>query len=695
MRKKRTHALFEKYDPVRSAKKKSTVFTARYIGITAVFLLVCLFYVIKLVDIQSKGEAGSHDDNGHFTRTYTVAGVRGEIYDRNGVLLVGNEVNHDIIFEYGAIPDTTAEFNRSILATLEAIERAGASDCLSKDYYVLEGSYPDLTYSNKLADRDSDEYKYLLRILDTNKMHPSEASEKELVKMLCNKYKLFEDLYTNEEITALLRVRYELERVQFGYYNSYTLAENVPAELVSYIEESGINGVNFKIDSERVYHYPGYASHILGRVGKIQAEDLEYYKQLGYSMNAYVGTSGCEKAFESYLHAEDGVLAVEYDADGSVVQKYYELEPISGNDVYLTIDIKLQIAAEDTIKESITAIESAEAGSAVALDPNSGAIYAIASYPTFDLTKISEIDYYNSLLENPHLPELNRALSGVYPPGSVYKIGAALAALEEGHITSSSTYTCNKVFPHLHGPTCLGNHGVSSVTEAIRDSCNVFFYYLGMEMGIDNITKYTKPLGLGVATGIELPERVGMVAGRLTASSWSAGNDLSAAIGQANHGYTPLQLGVYTSTLTNGGTRYKAHLLDSVRQFYTGKVIYEYEPEVLETVEISRKNVDTVLEGMRLVVESNQNIKYNFSSTPVTVGGKTGTAQVDGKADYALFAGAAPYNDPEIVGVCVIEEGAAGGLSSKTVSEIFKAYYEQKKALEEDLSKDNQTTPQN
>lgn len=660
-------------------QKRKYGFSARYIGITAVFLLICLFYVIKMYQIQSSGTPGAFDDNGLTTRTYTVAGIRGEIYDRNGKLLVGNSINYDIVFEYGSIPDTTPELNRAILDALEAMQKTDSISYLSDDLYPLEGVYPELHFTAEAMDTSSKTYAALLKIFDSNKLGGADdIDEKLLTDALRRKYKMYEDRYSPEEITALLRIRYEMERVQFGYYNPYVLASNVPPSLVSYLQESGVDGINFKINAERVYLYPGYASHILGRVGKIQAEDTEKYLSLGYSLDSIVGNSGCEKAFEEYLHSQDGIMTVVYDENGSIVEKRYDVTPISGNDVWLTIDIDMQIAAEDTLAETIGLVGSANAGATVTLDPNSGAIYAIASFPTFDLTQMQSIDYYNSLLADEDLPELNRALSGVYPPGSVYKIGAALAALEENKITAASTYVCNKVFPHLHGPTCLGNHGTITVTDAIKDSCNVFFYYLGMEMGTDNITKYTKPLGLGVPTGIELPERVGVVAGKANAGIWDAGNDLSAAIGQANHGYTPLQMAVYTATLTNGGSRYAAHLLDSVHEFYTGKVIYKTEPKILETVNINEANKNTVLEGMRRVVESNATISSYFRPVPVTVGGKTGTAQVNGKADYALFAGAAPYDDPEIVGVCIIEEGAMGTNASRTVAKIFDAYYDKK-----------------
>ncbi len=675
MRRKQKRTLFDPLEPSRAPKRKTQILSRRCIGVLVIFLAVIVFYLIKLGDIQKKGDMTNQINPDQVVRTYSVAGLRGEIYDRNGVLLVGNETRYDVIFEYGAIPDTTHEFNRSILEALDAIEITGNAACLCDDFYVLEGLYPKFSYSAKVSDPNSDESKYLKKILDSNNL-PSDTSADELASALARKYRMYEDYYTTEEITDLLRVRYEMERVGFGYYQPYTLAKNVPVELISFIEEAGIDGINFKIEAGRVYSYPGYASHILGRVGKIQESELEYYEGLGYSMNALVGNSGCEKAFESYLHSQDGVLEVTYDKNGNIIDKKYLVEPISGNDVWLTIDINMQIAAEDSLKKSIDSLPSSNAGSAVAVDANSGAVLAIASYPTFDLTKISDPDYYDTIRNDKNSPEMNRALSGSYAPGSVYKLGVALAALEEKNIDFSTSYTCNKVFPHLHNPTCLENHGAYTVTEAIRDSCNVFFYYLGMDMGTDNITKYTLPLGLGAHTGIEIPENAGTVGGSANSSDpWSKGNDLSAAIGQANHAYTPLQMALYTATLTNGGNRYNAHLLDSVREFYTQRVIFDYEESVAQTISISPENRTIILNAMRDIVDSHSSIKQRFASLSVAVGGKTGTAEVNGKVDNALFAGVAPYDDPEIAAVCILEEGAVGANASATVAEIFKAYY--------------------
>lgn len=673
MPKKKNTVNFERYKIPKN--KDNLNRTARYVAIGAVFLVICAFYMVKLIGIQLEGSKSEQPSDGNVIRTYTVSGKRGEICDRNGTVLVGNKSTYSVVFEYGAIPDTTAEFNRSILAALRAIDDTGNTKCLADDLYVLEGTYPNLRYTDAAYDTGSDEFQGLLKILHSNKLSVADTTAKDLTSALVRKYKLYSDYYTDDEITALLRVRYEMERVGFGLYQSYTLARNVSVGLMSYMEESGIDGINFVTESERVYHYPGYASHILGRLGKIQAEDVDYYTGLGYSLDAYVGVSGCEQAFEGFLHGQDGILAVEYDKDGNVVDKYYEVEPISGSDVWLTIDIDLQIAAEDGLRETISGIESSQAGASVAIDPNNGDILAIASYPTFDITRTSDPDYYESIRNNELSPELNRAVSGVYAPGSTYKVGVALAALEEGNITQSTTYTCNHVFPELHRPTCLGNHGPITVADAIKVSCNIFFYYVGLDMGTDNITKYTSRLGLGVSTGIEIPERTGLVAGRENRPDWNSGDDISAAIGQSDHGYTPLQIGVYMSSIVNGGTRYAAHLLSSVHGFYNGEIIYESKATVLDSVEFSESTYSTLMSAMRSVITySGNNLSGYFSDIPA-VAGKTGTAEVGGKKDYALFMGCAPYDDPEIVAVCVLEQGVRGTYAAGPVSRIFREYF--------------------
>lgn len=656
----------------------------RYGAVAAVFAVVCLIFTIVLATVQIKGPQTEYVPSNGNTKTVTVSGLRGEIYDRNGKLLVGNSTSYDLLYEYGAMPNTYKEINAELLYILDAVELTGNGDKLARSYYPLEGIYPQVKYRPAVSDTASNEYYYLQRVLKRCGLS-SDASALELAEYLVNKYKLDETLYNDGQIRDLLRLWYEMERIDFGQFQSYALAKDVSVELVTYIQEKGLEGVTFKTVSQRVYEYPGVASHILGRLGKITAETAEYYSELGYPMDCYVGTTGCEAAFESILHGQDGKMVITYDDDGNVVEKHYEVEPISGNDVWLTIDIDLQIAAEIGLRESAELCDTSRGGAITALDPNTGAILAVASYPTYDLTLFSDTAYYNSLLENADTPLVNRALQGVYAPGSTYKIGVALAALEKGTPDVFSTCICEGKYTALQGrqPACNGVHGVTDIFEAIQESCNIFFYNLGHKMGIDAITEYTKPLGLGSATGVELGERVGTVAGpeyRLAnkLEAWGVGDDVSAAIGQADHGYTPLQLSVYMASIVNGGTRYSAHILDSVRSFYTDEAIETYAPKVLDTVNISDNSYSILINAMGRVVANNPEVEQYFKNVSVSVGGKTGTAEVTGKQDYALFSGFAPLDDPQIVVSCIIEEGQHGYYASHAVAVVMEEYFKAK-----------------
>ena len=514
-------------------------------------------------------------------------------------------------------------------------------------------------------------------------MDKKKTTADDVVKYLTSRYKLSASLYTNEEITALLRLCYEMERVDFGAYQSYTIATGVNLAMITHIEEARIEGANFTTGSERIYAYPGIASHILGRVGKITAENADYYSERGYPMDALVGIEGCEKQFEEWLRGSDGVMVIRYDESGNIIEKYYEVEPVGGNDVYLTIDIDLQIAAEKALAENVTSIETAKGGACTVLDPNTGALLASATYPTYDLTKFDDQEYVNSLLENPQSPFLNRALSGIYAPGSTYKMGVALAALQGGAISTDTCYTCNGVYPAHGNPKCTHVDGTINVTTAIQNSCNIFFYsVLDKALNdISQVTSYTTRLGLGVPTGIELPEAVGTVAGpgySAQSTIWTKANDLHAAIGQSDHGYTPLQMSVYMATLANGGTRYSTHILDSVHKFYSGETLYAYTPSILDSGIIQADTHAVLKDAMARVITENDAVRRRLAAVPVAVGGKTGTAQYTNKVDYALFSGFAPLDSPEIVATCVIDEGQHGYLASETVAAVFEAYFEKK-----------------
>ncbi len=663
--------------------RKKTNTGARNAVLGIVFSVICLIFVIILAAVQIKGPSGAYASDDKNTRVVTVSGLRGEIYDRNGRLLVGNATTHDLIYEYGAMPYAKKEINAELLAVLDAVEQTGNSGKLCADFFPLEGVYPNVRYKSAISDTSSQEYLHFSKVIKNEGLKP-DISATALAEYYIDRFEIYEELYSSAERMSLIRMWYEMDRVGFGAWQSYKIAENVSEELVTYINELGLLGVTFKTVSERVYMYPGVASHILGRVGKITAETAEHYTSLGYPLDAFVGIDGCELAFEPILHGQDGKLVIEYDDDGNIIDKYYETEPISGDDVYLTIDIDLQIAAEEGLAETAASIEGAGGGAITAVSPTAGDVLALASYPTYDLSRFSDKQYYASLLENKDNPFYNRAIKGAYAPGSTYKIGVALSALENGTITDRDTCYCEHVYTGLDtmSPTCLGTHGSINVYEAIQESCNIFFYSLGQKMGLDSVTDYTERLGLGTKTGIELGENTGTAANSAFADEndkpWGKESDVLGAIGQSYHTYTPLQLAVYMSSIVNGGTRYEAHLLNSTKHFYSGETLSSYTPKALDTVAFDKSTYNTLIEAMRRVVANNGEVSRYFENVSVSVGGKTGTAEVAGQGDNALFAGFAPVESPEIVISCIIEEGLHGYNAAAASAKVFEKYFENK-----------------
>ena len=675
---------------------------ARYIALGVVFVLICLIYITRLVNYQITGvDFYAYTKTNTYRRTEIIQSHRGELYDRNGKPLVTNKYTYDLVFDYGSMPRTNAEKNEMFLSLLDALEYTGNGDPFSEISSPISGSYPDFSYNEAFFESASAKKRFE-RVMKDYALDVDISSEK-LVKYFLKYYSLVdskgEPKYTPEEITFLLKLRFDLYFNDFAPTNPYTIIKNVDMSLISYIKELGLRGVTFPQSVERVYNYPGYASHILGRTGKIQAADAEYYTSLGYPLDAIVGTSGAEKAFESYLRGVDGKKVIVEDAYGNVIEEYIEKEPIAGKDVYLTIDIDLQIAAEIALENNIKYIaenaltvegdhdgEDADAGGLTAIDPNTGELLASASYPTYNLATFSED--WPSIRDNPLSPMTNRAFSGMYPPGSTFKIATAIAALEEDIISPETIIETKGRYTYYdaNGPRCWiylmhgWSHGKIDVTEAIQESCNYFFFEVGRLLGIDKLNHYCSSLGLGQPTGIELPEWNGILAGPEYRENngldiWNPGDTLNAAIGQAENAFSPLQLSTYMSAVVNGGTRYQTHLLYAVKEFGTDNVIYQSNPNVVSALDISTETHTTVLEAMKDVTE-NGSASRLFRNYAIKVGGKTGTAQVSKNAsDNAIFTAFAPFDDPKIVVSCVIERGSSGTDAGLSVRDIFDVYF--------------------
>lgn len=663
-------------------KRKSAA--SKYVIMSAIFALICAIFVARLINLQFDREK-TEDLRAHSdvsTRTEVIQALRGNICDRNGTVLVTSSYSYDIIFDYATMPDESEDFNRTILSVIDAMKQTQNTDKRSSDYYPFMGQYPNISYTNEALTPDTTVKSSLDRILKRIDLEGATAGE--LVDYIVKRNKLdarAEDgtpLYSNEEISSLIRVIYDMMRVQFSAVQPYCIATGVDVSFVTYVKELSLKGVKDKISTKRTYLYPGYASHILGRVGAITAETWEEYKALGYDINATVGLDGCEAAFEEYLRGTDGVLTTKINAKGEIVDQYVSAPPVAGKDVWLTIDIDAQIAAEDTLAEYI---ESAgkDKGASVALDPNNGDILALASYPTYDLTTFSK--NYSALVSDKSSPLLNRAIYAAYAPGSTFKIAVSLAGLENNKISRSSTIFCDHGY-RLHGFSInCENHPASlthlNVIDAIKYSCNAFFIGLGYDnLDINTMTDYCVNLGLGQSTGIELSELKGQIACPDNALNWTQYEEASSYIGQSIHKYTPLQVSSYMATVANGGTRYAAHLLHSVHTF-SGEVVYKYEKVVLSSVEISSSTLSIIKEGMREMVNNSGSASYymyDVENINATVCGKSGTAQIGGGKQNCWFVAFAPMTSPQIVVSSIVEEGSSGAAVSQIDAAVIGAY---------------------
>ena len=452
----------------------------------------------------------------------------------------------------------------------------------------------------------------------------------------------------------------------------------VTPRLLARVKEEGLAGVSFTPAVQRVGSGT-LAPHVLGRVGQMSPEEWEVYQDRGYAMDETVGKDGAEGAFESYLHGTPGQNVLETDKDGRITGETNAVQPQAGRDVTLTLDRDLQAAAETALAGFLDRHPQATGGALVALDVRDGGVLAMVSQPGYDAASFSAD--YAALSQDEAHPLMNRAVQGLYAPGSTFKLVTAAAALEEGFLTPETQILDTGRYTYYKSPQpqCWlyrqegKTHGLETVSEAIADSCNIFFYDAGRRVGIDMLGQYARALGLGEKTGIELAgEQAGVVAGpEYTASvggTWYEGSVLSAAIGQENNRFTPLQLAHMVATLVGGGDRWQVHLLQKV----AGEA--PREKVRLGKVNLSPGNVAAIKEGMLAVTQSGS-LAAAFQSLPVQVGAKTGSAQVDGEeTSNAVLVCFAPYEDPEIALAVVVEQGGSGSPLGTVAAQVIQAY---------------------
>lgn len=660
------------------------------------FCLACIVFSIRLIDLQivRRSRFRPATASTTLTRESAITAQRGDICDRNGVVLVTNEYTHDLVIDYFSLPGTVKEENEMLINLYRTCIAGGAEPILCENY-PLTGTYPEMSFvpgSEQTVSAIIDHYNL-----------KKGSSAKGIAKYLADRYDLLNSdgslIYSSEETLIIMHLRWSMLAADFYNLGTYTLAVDIPREVMVSVSESSVRGALVSTVATRHYNYPGCASHILGQVGSIFAEDWEEYKAKGYSMDAKVGISGCEKLFEDYLRGQDGVLVTVYDKQGNVIDSYVKKEPVAGSDVWLTLDIELQQTAEAALPENIAYAvshatgthtgEDASAAAFVMVEVDTGQVLAMASYPTYDLTTFNED--YESLKQAEVSPLLNRAINGLYAPGSTFKPGVAVAALDEGVITTSTIINTTGRYTYFkdYQPRCWyyistgRSHGAINVHEALRVSCNCFFYEVGRLLGIERLNAYSRLFGLGEPTGFELGGEVGILAGpdyrnASGLEAWKETDTIVAAIGQSENLFSPLQLAMYFSALGNGGTRYAATLLYGVREFYTDEeLVAPKQPQVLSTFKLSASDHAVLLDSLRAVVSTSVSLTSFCRGVSVKVGGKTGTAQVgETKSENGLFAALAPIDDPKVAAVCVVEQGHAGTYSGYTVGKVFAKYFE-------------------
>ena len=454
--------------------------------------------------------------------------------------------------------------------------------------------------------------------------------------------------------------------------------DRVTSRLMARIREEGLTGVTFTPQVTRTGSGT-LAPHLLGRVGAMSPEEWEVYQEEGYAMDAQVGKDGAEAAFESLLHGTPGTKVLETDRNGQVTGESYSVTPQPGKDVTLTLDKDLQAAARSALQAFLDSHPQATGGAVAALDVSDGGVLAMVSLPDYDTATFSAD--YPSLSQAPDTPLMNRAVQGLYALGSTFKLVTAAAALEEGYLTPETQILDTGRYTYYKSPQpqCWlyrqegRTHGLETLSEAIADSCNIFFYDAGRRVGIETLDRYAHTLGLGEKTGIELAgEKAGVVAGpAYTASvggTWYEGSVLSAAIGQENNRFTPLQLAHMTATLVSGGERRQVHILKKAE----GEG--PYETVSLGKEEISQENLAAIKEGMGAVTRSGS-LAAAFRDLPVEAGAKTGSAQVAGaELANAVLVCFAPYDDPQIALAIVVEQGGSGSALGEVAAAILKEY---------------------
>ena len=664
----------------------------RMLLLIAVACVIMGLYAMRLIFLQL---VNGDDFKAKATNTtdynFTVTAARGDIVDSAGRRIATTATSYNVVLNKLLMGD------RDLDTMLQQIVELLRENGESWNDTLLIGQ-PDAAGRYAFTDDDSSasDQKQLADMKETLGLQQY-ATANDVMEMLVEKNEL--QGFSLEWQRVLAGIHYEMDRQAFSNVNNFVMAENVSAATVATIKEHSLQlpGVEIVETSARSYDQSDIIPAVLGRVGKITAEKWKVtdsngqvtypLREKGYNMNDVLGISGLESVYEDELRGKDGVETITRNSDGVIVDTRLTTVPEPGHTVQLTIDSNFQRAVDKALAENIDMINrvyntgtmKAAAGAMVVLDVKDGSVMAASNYPSYDQNLYAS--NYSEYSSDPSLPLFNRALQGLYTPGSTFKPAVAVAALDSGLINQYSTVYCNGVYNYFkdYHPRCTrhGHSGNIDVITAIKWSCNVFFYDVGRRLTSDVYDAYAYKLGLGQRTGVE----VGEALGRLTTkndSNYTASLDVQAAIGQGNTVVTPIQLATYAATLANNGTRYRTHFVKAILDTNTGEVLSETKPEVMDVIEGTGNTFELVRQGMKQVPST---ISGKISSYPVPIACKTGTPQrsetyASGKHYLnAMMVAYLPADDPQIAIGITIEYGGYGARTGDLVVDIANAYF--------------------
>lgn len=666
----------------------------RFNIITIFVYIIGIVLIVQLLNLQVvNGESYREQSNTRLSRVSKIDSTRGSILDRSGNEIAGVKLQNDIELFKTNISDE--ELNQAILALVN----------LLNDYQI---TYTDTfpikinPFEYTISDTELSNWKAKYKIEEN-------ASAEEVFYKFKSKYNITSE--NVEDIRKIISIRYKITTIGYSATKSITIATNVNDEVVAQINERNdeFPGISISTNTVRAYPLGSLAAHVIGYTRTISDEEYKEKKDR-YDIDDIIGKTGIEYLFEDYLKGTDGEKQVEMSVDGTITGEYVTKNAIAGSDVVLTIDANLQQVTETALANCVEKIKNggfaqtydAKGGAAVVMDVNTGDVLSMASYPTYEpewFVGTLETDKWNYMNDSETHPLLNKAIQGTYEPGSTFKMITAIAGLETGGITPKEKINDTGIYKKYgvdmkcwYFTSYHRGHGYLNVTQALQHSCNYFFYETGDRIGIDAIVKYALHFGLGKKTGIELPsEQAGTLAQKQEGKTWNPGDTLNAAIGQGDNSFTPLQIAKYISSIANGGTVVKPTIIKTILNSDGTEVpkeeIEKYTNEKLgfqdedDGIAISQESINIAKEGMRMATSEAGGTAYSiFKNFVVEVAGKTGSAEAGQDANSkdivnAWFVCFAPFDNPEVAVVVMIENGGHGNYAAEVARDILTQYF--------------------